>query len=274
VAVPTYVREKYLHLAADRGLPVWMLPPAARRFEEAVEIVQRFDDAQCPVVVSRSWGIEPTLQADVLGDDRVGRVFLARGDVMTCWSENLNWRGDSVRAVGGVLLDRAYGLIDTTVRVMGTPSTVYAATAGVSRPGCRFPYDTEDTGVVVCQYTGGPMALFSACWTSGPTLSSLELNGMDGSLRIDAERVVLRDRAGRVEVSVQDRPANPLIPQIEDFLSGLQTRSRTLRGQLRDHLPTMAVLHAAYLSARTGQPESPSTIFEVHDIRDPSHTPS
>jgi hypothetical protein len=30
----------------------------------------------------------------------------------------------------------------------------------------------------------------------------------------------------------------------------------------------MAVLEAAYLSARTGQPESPSAIFEMHDVEE------
>jgi len=58
------------------------------------------------------------------------------------------------------------------------------------------------------------------------------------------------------------------LPQIDDFLSRLQTNPRSVRSQLPQHLATMAVLEAAYLSARTGQPESPSAIFEMHDVEE------
>ena len=268
VAVPPFLRGKYLALAADRGLAVWTLTPPARRFDEAVEIMEKFERAGCPLVVARAWGFEPALQPDALGLDQLGRFFFARGNVMTCAADDLDWRGDSVRAGGGVLLDRGYESIDTIVQVMGTPSTVYAAAKGVSRPGGRFPYDTEDTAAIVCQFTGGAVAVFSACWTSGPPRWVLELHGTGGSVRIDEARVVVRDRVGETQLREQARAANPFSPLIADFLSALRSNPAKVRSTLRQHLPTMAVIQAAYLSARTGQPESPRTIFEMHDVKE------
>jgi predicted dehydrogenase len=268
VAVPPFVRGRYLALAAQRGLPVWMVTPAARRLDEALALMEQFERAECPLVVSREWGIEESLQPEAVGLTHLGRLFFARGNVMTCWSDDLDWRGDSVRAGGGVLLDRGYGLVDTLVQVMGVPSTIYAAARGVSRPGGRYPYDTEDTAAVVCQFTGGAIAVISACWTSGPTRTKLEIHGAGGAMHVDATHVRIRDRSGQTEVAAHVRGANPFIPQIETFLSGLSSGKTGMLSAIRQHLATMAVIQAAYLSVRTGQPESPATIFQMHDVKE------
>lgn len=270
VAVPPFLRGKYLALAAERCIPVWMLTPAARRFDEALAIIERFKQAGCPIVVARSWGVEPALQPEAIGLDQLGRVFLGSGLVMTCWAEDLDWRGDSVRAGGGVLLDRAYNLIDAMVQTMGVPSSVYMMAKGVSRPGGRFPYDTEDTAVLACEFACGAVASITACWTSGPPRWSLELHGTNGSISVDERRVVVRDRRGETPLGEHLRSANPFAPAIDEFLSALGGNRANIRSSLVEHLPTMAVIQAAYLSARTGQPEHPQTIFQMHDVKEPA----
>jgi predicted dehydrogenase len=273
VAVPPFLRPKYLALAAEHRCPVWLLTPVARRFDEAVEIMNRFEKADCPIAVARSWGAEPAMQPDAIDVNRLGRLFLAVGNVTTCTEDDLDWRGDSVRAGGGVLLDRGYELVDLVVKLMGLPATVYAAVKGVSRPGTRFPYDTEDTAAVVCQFAGGGMAVLSACWTAGPQRSEIELFGTAGSIRIDPQRVVCRDRTGDKTLSETARASNPLQAPIENFLASLRSAPERMRSSVRDHLATMAVIQAAYLSARTGQPESPGNIFEMHDVKLPPASP-
>jgi len=267
VAVPPFLRSKYLALAAERSLPVWMLTPAARRLDEAVAILDRFESAGVPIVVSRAWGVEPVLQAEALSIEQMGRFFLARGHVMLSLPEDMDWRGDSHRAGGGVLLYRGYSLIDTIVQALGMPTTVYAATAGVSRPAGRFPYDTEDTASVVCHFPNGGIGVVSACWSAGPRRAFLHLYGTQQSIQIDESAVVVRDRTGETEISRQSRPANPLLPQVEEFLSSLHVSPRRIQSTLRQHLFTMAVIQAAYLSARTGQPESPATLLDVHHLK-------
>ncbi|GMU22449.1 MAG: hypothetical protein AMXMBFR13_25350 [Phycisphaerae bacterium] len=266
VAVPAYLRPSYLALAAERRLPVWMLAPAARRLDEAVAWMAMFEPQNVPLVVSRSWHIEPALQAETVDLESAGRVFLARGHVMSCIGEELDWRGDAQKAGGGVLLDRGYPLIDLLVQMMGLPATAYAAAAGVSLPGGRLPYDTDDTAAVIFQYTTGAIAQISACWTAGPEESVLELYGTTGSLRVDDRQVALRDRTQGQVIHTQERAPNPLLPQVEDFLSGVRTSPRRLRGTLRQHLPTLAAIQAAYLSSRTRQPEQPGGLLDLHQI--------
>lgn len=269
VAVPPFLRVKYLPLAAEHRCPVWLLPPVARRFDEAAEIAVRFEESSCPAVVGRSWAAEPAMQPDALQLDRLGRFFFAGGTVTTCAEEDLDWRGDSVRAGGGVLLDRGYELVDMMVSIMGLPATVYAAGRGVSRPGTRFPYDTEDTAAIVCQFSNGAVAAINACWTSGPDRCEIEFFGTNGTVRIDSRRVVTRDRTGERILADLPRAANPLSASIEQFLSAVKSNPDKVRSSARDHLATIAVVQAAYLSARTGQPESPGAIFSMHDVKPP-----
>jgi predicted dehydrogenase len=245
-----------------------MLTPAGRRFDEALEILSVFEKAGCPLVVSRHWGFEPSLQADALGLAEIGRFFFARGNVTVCSEDDLDWRGDSQRAGGGVLLYRAYTMIDTLIQIMGLPGTIYARIAGVSRPGTRFPYDTEDTAGLVCHFSGGGIAVLSACWTAGPEHKSLDLHGLNGYLHLDDAKVEVRDRTGEIGIHNLPRSANDLEPQIDAFLSELSASSRRFRSTFRQHLPTLACIEAAYLSAQTGQPESPAAIFRMHDVRD------
>lgn len=264
MAVPPFVRAHYLQLAAERRLPVWMVTPAARRLDEALPLAERFEAAGVPLVVSRAYGIDPALDSDTLGPQAVGRVFLARGAAMTCLPEDLDWRGDAESAGGGVLLDRAYSLIDTLVQAMGMPGSVYTAAAGVSRPGTRFAYDTEDTAAVIFQYAGGGIAEIVASWTTGPEECWLNLHGLTATARIESAGVTVRDRQTGRELVSQPRAANPYAPQLEEFLTSLRTSPKKMRSMLREHLPTMAVMQAIYLSARTGQPESPGSILEMH----------
>lgn len=269
VAVPPFTRSKYLPLAAERGVPVFMLTPPARSLEDAVTLSGRFTKARVPLVVSRAWGAEPHLQPDVLDLPRLGRVFFARGHVTTCWEEDFDWRGDSVRAGGGVLLDRAYDMVDQVVQFMGLPGTVYASSAGMSRPGHRFLYDTEDTIAVTCRFVDNAVAVFAGCWTSGPEEWQLDAHAMGGTVRIDQRAVRLLDRQGDNVLGMWSRPTNPLLPQVEEFLGAIRANSRPAHGRMDTHLAAMALISAAYLSARTGQPEGPASLMAMHDLEPP-----
>ena len=212
VALPPFLRGKYLALAAEHGCPVWMITPVARRFDEAVEIMERFDKARCPVAVGREVGAS-SRPCSLTPSTWTGLAVSSSpaATLTTCGEEDLDWRGDSVRAGGGVLLDRGYELVDTVVKVMGLPATVYAAAKGVSRPGTRFPYDTEDTAAIVCQFSSGAVAAINACWTSGPERCEIEFFGTGGSIRIDPRHVVCRDRTGEKILADLPRATNPLL---------------------------------------------------------------
>jgi hypothetical protein len=123
------------------------------------------------------------------------------------------------------------------------------------------------TAAIVCQFAGGGIAQVTACWTTGPDDAALELHGPKASVHIDERAVWIRDRAGTAELLHQPRPANLLGPQIEEFLTTLQT-SPAAHVNIARHLPTLAVLEAAYLPP-TGQRE-PGPILDMHELSRPT----
>ena len=265
IAIPPFLRPSYLAMAAERQLPVWMLGPPLANFGEAQIAVERFRRAECPVVVYRPWGIEPALHPNSLGLDQLGRFFLADGAVHTWWEGDLDWRGEADRGGGG-LLDRGYTLIDLMIQVMGLPSRVYAA--GVrDAQGRRQPYATEDVAALVCHFGDAGVATVSVSRASGPEGSLLRFHAPGGTLTIDDQRVTVSDRTGTTVIEEHPREGNPLLPAIEDFLGRLRLgRPYRLSSTLKEHLPTMAVLQAAYLSMKTGQPEAPGAIVDMHRV--------
>lgn len=266
VAVPPFHRPDYLRLAADRQVPVWMLSPPLSRYDQLVETVELFERASVPIVAARTWGAESSLRPQAVALDDLGQFFMAEGHVGTCWDGDLSWRGDSARG-GGVLLDRAYHLLDAIVQLMGPPASVLATMGRTPVTRSRTVYDTEDSAAVVCRYAEGGIATLTACRTSGPEQWSLCVRGTGGSLNIEGLDVVVRDRAGQQEILRQKRSANPLIEQVDEFLATLQSNPRKLIRSLREHLPTMAAMQAAYLSARTGHPETPAIISRMHRVK-------
>ncbi len=267
MAIPPGERPDYLRIAAERRIPVWMLSPPLHRFDELVELVRLFERADVPIAAARTWGGESALRPAAVDLERLGPIFLAEGRVTTCWSGELQWRGDAAQAGGGALLDRGYLMLDAIVQLLGVPASVLAV-AGRT-PCSRAPavYDTEDTAAVLCRFADGAMATLGACRRSGPDEWSLRVAAREGSMLVTDQQVVVQDRTGQRELLRQDRCRNPLSEQVEDFLSALSTAPRTIGHRLREHLPTMAVMQTAYLSARTGHPETPSRLSEIHRVR-------
>jgi predicted dehydrogenase len=266
VATPHFATHGCLRQAAEKGTPVWKQSPLARRFDEGLTLTQVFERAPrgaVPLAVARAWPAEPAMQqaGEILGS--LGRPFLVEARSLTFRPDDLDWRGDSERAGAGVLLHQAYPAIDTVVHWLGPPSEVFASMGRISRPQTRHPYDTDDTATMVLRYPEGAMANFTTCWTSGPETNELTIHATEGILRIEPSRVVVLDRHGRPTRTPLDRSPNPYTHPIRAFLDGLLTEGARLASLAGDHLWTMAVLEAAYLSSRTGEAESPAKWFSV-----------
>jgi predicted dehydrogenase len=267
VAIPPFLRPDYLRLAAERSIPVWMLSPPLNRFDQFMEVVELFERADVPIAAARMHGVDSLLRSGSAALERLGSPFLAEGHVRTCWSGELGWRGNSTQAGGGTLIDRGYLLLDAILQFMGAADCVVAAMGRAPLGGTRTLYDTEDTAVLICRYASGAIATLSACRTAGPDEWSLRVSAVEGCLEIDAANVVVRDRAGVNELYRQPRTIDPIGQQIDEFIEALQTNRQSLTRRLREHSATMAAMQAAYLSARTGHPEAPSAISEMHRVR-------
>ncbi len=248
VALPVFEVEDYLPLAADRGLGVLVVPPFARRFDTAVELVQRFTRGACPLVIARTWNMPEPATDGGRADSSPGRFYSAHGRVVEKVGESLGWRGDSHQAGGGALLHAGYELIDAVVTLMGVPDSVFCAAGLTSPEGSVRTYDTEDAAALSFGYADDRVAALTCERAAVHSAWDLELTGEQGPVAVSRTNAGGADRFG---------------PAVTALARGLSAESTVLESQAGAHLGTLATISTAYLSVRTGQVESPHKFLEL-----------
>jgi predicted dehydrogenase len=253
-------------VAASAKLAVFVLPPAARSIDGAKELARLFAEVNRPLVVARSWQFEPAYMR--LGDlsSLAGHVFAANAQMACPMDEPLGWRGDARRAGGGVLLHEGYEAIDAVVTLLGVPTEVYAATGFLVPPGQTRPYDTEDAATVLCRYADDRTATVSCRRGSAVRSWSLTLWGSKATVEVTPRSMRATDRSGNQVAESMVRTTNRFAPAVNVFATSLAAEVSRMPSEVTEHLGTMASIAAAYLSSRTGQPESPAKFLELPGV--------
>jgi predicted dehydrogenase len=267
VSAPPFACHDQLKLAATKGIHVWRETPLARSVHESTVLLQAFESHGVRLAVARRWQFiaGPGSLSDV--EEWVGQPYVARGVALEHRADPLGWRGDSERAGGGVLIDRAYELVDAIVQKMRLPDEVQATTTRRSR---AQPYDTEDVASVTLRYQNGSMATLLAHRRTWPPTWSLTFDGPKGSLVLEPPDLVVRAPDGKAVVQKRSADPYPYDAQISAFAEALLTEADDkpipCPSPAAEHLAPVAVIETAYLSARTGEPESPAQLYHLHDL--------
>lgn len=256
-------------MAAERGLHVWRLPPLARSFAEAVEVVTRARQLPTIYRVASWWEYV---------SDHVWHELP--------WPAELTPRFSDLRASGphptsaglptrapdttaGALVVSGYSLLEALLAIRGLPESAAAAIGQYRKATAAAVGDAEDTAVAVLRYSDGEAALIRATWDMPPFEHQLAHHGPALSVTLTDDEVVLASSTG----NVLDRRPLP-----GDFLASELLRfAEFVRGQARDranaplerHLAVNALLETVYLSARTGHPESPRKFYQVQGWPEP-----
>ena len=269
MALPPYERPEYLRLAAGRGLAVYACGPPLANVETAVEVARLFSEAGVPFVVSRFWQSEPAYAPLGEIETWAGRLFSANVNVISPAGDLQGWRGDSARAGGGVLLNDAYDQVDALVAVFGMPEEVYTVMPTTSDPNEMRSYDTEDAATVLMRFSAGRVATINCRRIGDQRYWRYRLHGTRATAWITPEEMVIADAEGRAPVSSKVRTKNRYAPGVSAFGRELTSGARIV-SPLEEHLVTLAVIRTAYLSAKTGQPESPGRLYRIETGADAS----
>ena len=268
MAMPPYLRPEYLKLAASRKSPVFMSGPPLPTLEACVEFSRILDTAHTPCCVSRIWQSEPAYCRLLNVETWAGRLFSAHVNVICPARDLQGWRGDSVRAGGGVLLNGAYDQVDALVTIMGMPEEVYTVLAAATEPDCVLSYDTEDAATVMMKFSQGRVATINCRRIGDNHYWRYRMHGTKATALITPEEMVTADAQGKEPVSSKVMTSNRFVPSIREFGKYLQTDSSKMFSQLEAHQVTMAVIKTSYLSAKTGQPESPARVYRMETGQD------
>jgi predicted dehydrogenase len=265
LALPHHLYPPLVRLAAERGLHVYKEKPLARNFQEGLELVELLERKNLRFMIGTQRRWTPGFRTMKEWMPEVGQVFLARGQYVFCWGPDFRWRGSLEQSGGGALLDMGYHTVDMINWLVGLPDEVYAAASNIARPNTPYPYETDDTAVTLMRWKNGAMGYLLTCWVSSPAEERALIHGSEGTLVADWEGVTLYTPQGEVRRQHKlDREsatgAGIYAAMVEHFaqcvFSGKEPECSG-----RENLRNMALIEAAYRSAKLHLPQSPAQIL-------------
>jgi len=277
VTTPPAAAVELIRLAAKASVHVVKAAPLARTLDEAVELADTVTETGRTFAVLAPRRFNDCYRHLLDHVPTLGRLFLARAQLVFNWGQQFGWRADRGSAGGGVLLEAGYEMLDLLTAAAGVPEDVYAVTGRHGRPHMRQTngqieslgvYDTDDTAVVALRYGDGTAGSLVSSWVSSPATETIHLHGQSGSGMATPGECLLRTPDGQVieRIDGDDRPAGALRAQLTALAEAIATGAKRYPSSAIEHLLTMAVVEAAYLSDRTGQAESPQRLLRARDF--------
>ncbi len=260
--------------AVAAGVHVWRPPPLATSFAPAADHLRRVLAGHSTYRVSSlvDRGAE-ALRRTLTHPQGVVPAFSTLR-LRTPGPPPASWRVSQKEAGGGVLCTDGYELLELLVAARGLPQSVYCQRAHCHRRQGEPPRETESVALAVVRYGDGELALIEAAWDAEPPVAELLLEGPSGRIQFvpGAARVLSLD--GQSLANLAWGGPTWLTEELERFAAGVRSGrgGGELAPSLERHLAVSALLEAAYLSSRTGQPEDPRRLYEVQKWPQPGRS--
>jgi predicted dehydrogenase len=257
-------------VAVAHGVHVWRRPPLGRNFAEAVEVARRLEGIAVVYRLASWWDHVEAQVRWALGLEDGCKPVFSEVQVSAAGPPLQSWRSSQVDAGGGVLAYDAYGALEALTVLRGLPESVVGAISKCRRRPSEAPRETEDVANVIFRYENGGVACVRAAWDIPPFGQTSLHHGAEGGVRY-SERSVAALTADGAVLEERSLPSGALAAEMTRFaaeITGERQREPT-EASINRHLAVSALLEAAYLSSRTGQPEIPRRLFEVQKWPEP-----
>ena len=270
VAADIHLCDEHLKTAIKKRFNVLKLAPAARDFEEALELVRLAKAEQTIFAIANIARFRPSYEKArmLLSQGQPAQPFLVAADCTVSRVDRPAWYTDPKLAGGGVLLHDCYQIIDQILCNFPIPQQVYALTTNQAPDKQQRLYLTEETAVVSMKFTDALTGNIVATRRHDACASetSLRVYGKDRVLTVSDDRVTLlggdaaEDEQWEYEESEEETLAR-LLSSFGESVRSAGAQPATSSGA--ENLRNMALLESAYLSARTGFPEEPARILRI-----------
>lgn len=267
VGAATYSCAEHVHAAIKKGFHILKLAPLARNFEEASQLVQAAGEQNVTFGVVNLPRFSPAVSRlqQALQQAPAEDFYLITA--RCCYpAAQEGWRSDPKLAGGGVLLHGCYELIDLLVSSFSVCQRVYFIASNQASDKKQRQYLTEDTALLTMEFGERLAANIVASTAFGPAGELLRIYGKDTVLTLTDGRLTIGSPQGHSKKTFRSRTSRDMLMQrlLNNFAQSLLNPGQTpLTGTAQDNLAVMAVIEAAYLSARTGMPEQPGRILRM-----------
>ncbi|MHC4213813.1 MAG: Gfo/Idh/MocA family protein [Planctomycetota bacterium] len=265
--------DQYVRAALKNKCHVFKLDPPARNLEETAELVALAQEYEVNYVVANLSRVSEAFNEfkKFLSSGSVEHVFLITAISRASQESQDRWRSDPKLSGGGVLLYDCYDLIDQIVMNFDLPESVYALSTNTAGDRQQRLYLAEDTAIVNMNFTQSLIANLTVWRQIKPESQRqlLKAYTKDKIISVGRNRFTVTDHQGTIELDRQyqwDR-AQCVKKLVENFaLSVISPDKNKLLCPSSANLRNMAVIEAAYLSARTAMPEEPARVLQMSKL--------
>lgn len=246
----------FVTLAGKSGVNVFHRSPFVLNADQGRELVRLFVEHDAKMVVARPWMFDPAFASLVAPESIVGNVFAATALVTAGQGPG---SGDSEGDHVGrrALLFEAYEVIDMLVHLLGTPVSVYAQCATAGDRIMARSYETQDAVMVTLRFADDLIGSVAVLGGHARANWTVTIAGADGTAMVspgDVRFFPERAKSGQ-EANAPSTP--PVGLALSAFGGAILSGVEEVGGAAEKHLATIATIESAYLSAKTGAPESP-----------------
>ncbi len=268
VAAGMHSCEEYLRAAIKKKMNILKLPPPARNFEEIEEFAKlaHRENINFAVANTKRFSRSFTAAKEFIEAGKLEQIFL-----ITAVSTNGNnayppWYSDPKLAGGGVLLRNGYQILDQMLCLFSIPQQVYCLTGNHALDRQQRLCLTEDTAVLTMKFSDTLTANLTISRIFGAKEETIKIHGKNKILTIADNYFGISDNRGNIisEQRYNQTEFDLITKLLEDFANSLiNTQENKLNSSIHENRKNMAVIESAYLSARTGMPESSDRILKT-----------
>jgi len=256
--------------AVEHGVHVWRPPPLGRNFAEAAEVVR---SAQTSAVVYRVASWWDCIAEDVgwaAGRCEGYKPRFSEIRVSAPGPSAQSWRASAVNAGGGVLTAETYDLLEALIALRQLPESLSATIGNYRHKAGEARRETEDVAAAILRYHDDGMAAIQASWDIPPFQRVACHHGVEATVVLDEYGVAVRSAEGET-LHERHWSADVRVGELKGFVAAVRSAGQRPESDptLERHLAVSALIEAIFLSARTGQPETPGKLYEVQGWREP-----
>ncbi|MHC4757685.1 MAG: Gfo/Idh/MocA family protein [Planctomycetota bacterium] len=271
VGAGLYSCDEYLHQAIKKRFNILKWPPAGRSFEEAVKFVKLSEDNNVQFCVANINRLSDSFLSfsKSISEGSIEHVYMLEGVCNTGVEVFPAWHNDRELSGGGVLLRSCYQLIDQIIMNFSLPQETYCVATNTAGDRQQRHYLTEDTSIVTLKFKEDLVGHITASKVFGPKESFLRVFGKNRILTLGDDYILVCDNEGNIIYQQQYEFDKKVCTErlLDKYALSIKKADKNKPfSPGRENLKNMAVIESAYLSARTGMPESVMRVLEMGQI--------
>lgn len=275
VAEPLYKCDEFVKTAINRKCHILKLIPTAANFEQAAGLINLAEKNSVKYITACPARFAPGFErlSDYLKTaDRRQFYFI---EIRAAFGGDFFQpvvsyaQADRKLSGGGVLLNDCFELLSLIIENFSLPQQIYTLTTNQSPDKKAKQYLGEDTVIISLTFSDGLIGTFLAARHTGTAAAApVKICGAENNIIATPNRLAVYDNNDSL-ITEHKYPLKNEKCITEMFIdigrAILEPDKYKLRNNPRLDLATMALSEAAYLSAKTGTPESPGKFFEISE---------